>query len=188
MAARFHPLPSIAVVAAAVLLAGCGATEPPAGAGPAPERIVLHYDYAGSWAAAAGDACAARLDLSDVVFLSVSAASGDGSAFHIADFFLLEAGEPAVATVAVPDPDGALVLSVDTRGVVDGRPTGITYRLRLEPDSPLLVRLTSMVMAVRGAGGRPEAIDLLSAARSDPGIPVFGAAGKRGLCLKRQPP
>jgi hypothetical protein len=42
-------------------------------------------------------------------------------------------------------------------------------------------------MKVRDARGRTTETDLMAEAAADPSIPILGAAGNRGLCLKRLP-
>ena len=181
--------PYHAIAAAAVLaLAACtnsGNGEP---GQPLPERVVLHYDFSGDWMAAAGDQCAERLDLSEMVFLSIGASQeGESDRYHIADLFMLEPGEPAEALVGTADGDGRLALAVETEGVVDGHRAAIIYALLLQQEGALIVRLRAFTMTVRDNRGRATETDLLAEAAADPSIPMLGARGSRGLCLKRLP-
>jgi len=165
----------------------CTAPQRPAMEGGAlPERVVLHYDFAGDWAATAGDYCEERLDLSEGVFLSIAAApDGDPSAFHVARFFMLEEANRAQALVGTADEAGALPLTVETDGVIDGRAAAVTYDLTLEPEDPHRIRLTAFVMTVQDRAGETVRADLLATAAADRTIPVLSVAGRRGLCLKR---
>lgn len=180
---------TIAWLCLAVLsLAAC--TRPDASVAPStaplPQRVVLHYDFAGDWAATAGDACAERLDLSQGVFLTIAgAADRSPAAFHVARFFMIEEAERAEALVGTADETGRLSLTVETEGVIDGRAAAITYDLRLEPDGPRRVWLTAFAMTVRDRTGEAARADLLARAATDPTIPVLSEAGERGLCLKR---
>ncbi|MCK5275310.1 MAG: hypothetical protein KAR37_11720, partial [Alphaproteobacteria bacterium] len=102
----------------------------------------MHYDFSGDWMAAAGDQCAERLDLSEMVFLSIGASQeGESDRYHIADLFMLEPGEPAEALVGTADGDGRLALAVETEGVVDGHRAAIIYALLLQQEGALIVRL-----------------------------------------------
>jgi hypothetical protein len=183
-------LTTLRTIATAVLFALAACTGPTSNdvSEPLPERVLLHYDFSGDWMAAAGDQCSERLDLSETVFLTV-VASPDGAPdrYHIADFFMLEPGEPAEAIVGVADGNGNLELSVETEGIVDGKRAAITYKLLLEQESARIMRLRGFDMLVRDSGGRTSEIDLLAEAANDPSIPVLGAQGNRGLCLKRLP-
>jgi hypothetical protein len=159
---------------------------PPAATGALPARIVLHYDFAGDWAATAGDFCEERLDLSQGVFLTIAGAPDGGtSTFHVARFFMLEEASRAEALVGVADESGVLPLSVETEGVIDGRAAAISYDLRLEPEDPHRIRLTAFMMTVQDRTGQAVRADLLAEAAADRTIPVLSAAGRRGLCLKR---
>ena len=177
----------VPIFAAALAVSACAGSKPPEpapNAGALPARIVLHYDFAGDWAATAGDYCEERLDLSQGVFLTVAGADG-GGAFHVARFFMLEEASRADALVGVADHAGVLQLTVETDGVVDGRAAEIAYDLRLEPHDPHHVRLTAFMMTVRDRAGETVRADLLAEAASDRTIPVLSVAGPGGLCLKR---
>jgi len=177
---------SAAAFGIALALFACTAPRPGTDSGPLPARIVLHYDFAGDWAATAGDACEERLDLSEGVFLSIAAAPDGGpAAFHVARFFMLEAGSRAQALVGIADDAGVLPLTVETEGVVDGRAAEITYDLTLEPEDPRRIRLSGFVMTARDRTGETVRADLLAEAAADPTIPALSAAGRGGLCLKR---
>ena len=182
MARRLAALSVIAFAAFA-----CTAPQRPASeAGALPERVVLHYDFAGDWAATAGDYCEERLDLSDGVFLSIAGAADFGpSSFHVARFFMLEEAQRAEALMGAVDETGTLPLTVETEGVIDGRAAAITYDLTLEPEDPHRIRLTAFVMTVRDGTGETVRADLLAKAATDPTIPVLSVAGSGGLCLKR---
>ena len=176
------------LTSAALLLAACGAPEPPAvPRHDLPQRVVLHYDFAGDWAATAGDDCTERLDLSQGVFLTVAGApdGGSPSAFHVARFFMLEEAGRADALTGKADETGVLPLTVETEGVVDGRAAAITYDLTLEPDGPRRIWLTAFTMTVRDRAGQAVQADILARAAADPTIAVLSEAGQRGLCLKR---
>lgn len=165
-------------------LAACASSEPPAE--PLPQRVVLHYDFAGAWMATAGDQCAERLDLSETVFLSIGAApEGEPDLYHIADLFMLEPGEPAEALVGTADGGGRLALAVETEGMVDGRRAGIIYAMLLQQEGALIIRVRAFTMTVRNPQGGATETDLLAEAAADPSIPILGARGSRGLCLKR---
>lgn len=139
--------------------------------------------------AAAGDQCTERLDLSEAVFLSVGASpQGEPDRYHIANFFMLEPGEPAEALVGTADGYGKLALAVETEGMVDNRRAAIIYAMLLEQEGALVIRLRAFTMTIRDAQGRATETDLLAEAAADPSIPILGAAGSRGLCLKRLPP
>jgi len=181
------PLRTI-VVAIVLALAGCGGPDEGDPAQPLPERVLLSYDFSGDWMATAGDQCSERINLSDTVFLSIRTAPESGpDRYHIANFFMLEPGEPAEAVVGTPDGYGKLALAVETEGVVDGRRAPIIYALLLEQEGTFAIRLRAFTMAVRDPQGRLTETDLLAAAAADPTIPFLGAAGSRGLCLKRLP-
>lgn len=151
-----------------------------------PQRIVLHYDFAGDWVATAGDYCEERLDLSEGVFLTIAGAPDGGpAAFHIARFFMLEDASPAHALVGMADETGVLPLTVETEGVIDGRAAAITYDLTLQPEGPRRIRLTGFMTTVQDRVGQTVRADLLADAAADRTIPVLSAAGSRGLCLKR---
>jgi hypothetical protein len=176
----------IAVAGAALAIAACAAPQEPAlDTGALPARVVLHYEFAGDWAATAGDACEERLGLSQGVFLTLASADGGDSAFHVARFFMLEEASRADALVGVADHAGVLQLTVETDGVIDGRAADIAYDLRLEPHDPHHVRLTGFIMTVRDRAGETVRADLLAEAASDRTIPVLSVAGPSGLCLKR---
>jgi hypothetical protein len=182
------PLYRIIAAAFTLALAACAGTEDEEPTKPLPERVLLHYDYSGDWMATAGDQCAERLDLSEAVFLSIGASQeGESDRYHIADFFMLEQGEPAEALVGTVDGDGWLGLAVETEGMVDGRRAAIIYALLLEQEGALFIRLRAFTMTVRDGRGRATEIDLLAEAEADPSIPLLGATGRRGLCLKRLP-
>jgi hypothetical protein len=100
---------------------------------------------------------------------------------------MLESGEPAQALVGTADGYGKLALTVETEGVVDDRRAAITYALLLEQEGALIIRLRAFTMKVRDARGRTTETDLMAEAAADPSIPILGAAGNRGLCLKRLP-
>ncbi|MCK4867657.1 MAG: hypothetical protein KAT39_06385 [Alphaproteobacteria bacterium] len=179
-----------AIAAASILaLAACTGTEDKKGpAQPLPERVVLQYDFSGDWMATAGDQCTERLDLSDTVFLSIGASQeGDSDRYHIADFFILEPGKPAEALVGTVDGNGWLGLAVETEGMVDGRRAEIIYALLLEQEGALVIRLRAFTMTVRDPRGGATETDLLAEAAADPSIPILGATGNSGLCLKRLP-
>jgi len=176
----------IAAAGIALAVAACAAPQPPADPVALPSRIVLHYDFAGDWAATKGDQCEERLDISDAVFLSIAPAPGDDpSAFHVARFFMLEEGAPAQALVATTDGAGDLSLIVETEEVIDGRDAEVTFNLTLEPEDPRHVRLTAFRMTMRDRAGLTVQADLLARAAADPTIPVLSEAGSLGLCLKR---
>lgn len=167
-------------------LAACAGSEDKGQ--PLPERVLLHYDFSGDWMATAGDQCAERLDLSETAFLSIGAAAeGEPDRYHIADLFLLEPGEPAEAIVGTADGDGRLALAVETEGMVDGRRAGIIYAILLQQEGALIIRVRAFTMTVRNPQGGAAETDLLAAAAADPSIPILGARGSRGLCLKRLP-
>jgi len=176
------------LASAVILLAACAGAKDNEPARPLPERVVLHYDFSGDWLATAGDQCAERLDLSEAVFLSIGASQEDEpDRYHIADFFMLESGEPAEALVGTADGDGALALAVETEGMVDGRRAAIIYALLLRQEGALHLRLRAFTMTVVDAQGRSTMTDLLAEAAADPSIPMLGALGSQGLCLKRLP-
>jgi hypothetical protein len=155
---------------------------------PLPERVLLHYDFSGDWMATAGDQCSERLDLSENLFLSIGTTpDGVSDRFHIADFFMLEPGEPAEALVSSPYEDGKLGLAVETEGLVDGRRAKIIYAMLLVQEGALVLRLRAMTMTATDSRGQVAEVDLLAEAAGDPSIPVLGAAGSKGLCLKRLP-
>lgn len=169
-------------------LAACSGAKDKEPARLLPERVILHYDFSGDWLATAGDQCTERLDLSEAVFLSIEAAQeGEPDRYHIADFFMLEPGEPAEALVGTSDGDGALALAVETEGVVDGRRAAIIYAMLLRQEGALHLRLRAFTMTVRDAQGRSTETDLLAEAAADPSVPMLGALGSQGLCLKRLP-
>lgn len=176
------------LVPALFLLAACTGTEDEAAHRPLPERVVLQYDFSGDWMATAGDQCVERLDLSETVFLSIGASQeGESDRYHIADFFMLESGKPAEALVGTVDGNGWLGLAVETEGMVDGRRAEIIYALLLEQEGALIIRLRAFTMTVRNPLGGATEIDLLAEAAADPSIPILGATGDSGLCLKRLP-
>lgn len=181
--------PYRAIAAAAVLaLAACSGSRDGEPTQPLPERVVLHYDFAGDWMATAGDQCTERLDLSEAIFLSIGAAQeGEPDRYHIADLFLLEPGEPAEALVGTADGDGGLAMAVETEGMVDGRRAAIIYAMLLRQEGALHLRLRAFTMTVRDGQGHATETDLLAEAAADPSIPMLGAMGNRGLCLKRLP-
>ena len=87
-----------------------------------PQQVLLHYDFSGDWMATAGDQCRERLGLSETVFLSIEKSQDAGEErYYIANFFMLEPGEPAEALVRATEDAGRLALAVETEGVVDGR-------------------------------------------------------------------
>lgn len=175
-------------VAMVLALAACTGPKDEEPKQPLPERVVLHYDFSGDWMATAGDQCAERLDLSETIFLSLAASQEDEpDRYHIADLFMLEPGEPAEALVGTADGDGRLALAVETEGMVDDRRAAIIYALLLQQEGALHLRLRAFTMTVRDAHGRATETDLLAAAAADPSIPLLGARGNRGLCLKRLP-
>lgn len=176
------------LASAVILLAACAGAKDNEPARPLPERVVLHYDFSGDWLATAGDQCAERLDLSEAVFLSIGASQEDEpDRYHIADFFMLEPGDPAEALVGTADGDGSLALAVETEGTVDGRRAAIIYALLLRQEGALHLRLRAFTMTVVDAQGRSTMTDLLAEAAADPSIPMLGALGSQGLCLKRLP-
>ena len=178
------------IIAAAMVfaLAACTGPKDETPGQPLPERVLLHYDFSGDWMATAGDQCAERLELSETIFLSIGASQGGASnGHHIADFFMLEPGEPAEAVVGIADADGRLALAVETEGMVDGRRATIIYAMLLAQESAMITRLRALTMTVRDAQGRTTEADLLAEAIADPSIPMLGALGRRGLCLKRLP-
>lgn len=169
----------------ALVLGGCAAMDPIARNGGRPERIVLHYDFAGEWAATAGDDCAPRLGLSDGIFVEIaSEPDGASGRFHVEKFFMLEPGDRARALVASMDGDGVLPLMVETETVTDGGRIPVTYRLHLRAVDANHVRLTGFQAMLPGRA-EDSSVDLLAEAASGVGIPVLAAAGRRGLCLKR---
>ena len=126
----------------ALALAACSSSGDKELALRLPERVLLHYDFSGDWMATAGDQCTERLNLSEAIFLSIGAAQqGQPDRYHIADFFMLEPGEPADALIGIPDGYGKLALAVETVGVVDNRRATIIYALLLEQEGALAVRL-----------------------------------------------
>lgn len=170
---------------AAFVLAGCAAIDPIARNGGRPERIVLHYDFTGEWAATAGDDCAPRLGLSDGIFIAIaSEPDGTPGQFHVERLFMLEPGDRARALVASMDGDGVLPLAVETETMTEGRRIPVTYRLHLRAVDPNHVRLTGFQALLPGQG-EDSSVDLLAEAASGAGIPVLAAAGPRGLCLTR---
>lgn len=176
------------LVPAALLLAACAGSENEGARQPLPERVVLHYDFAGDWMATAGDQCTERLDLSETIFLSIEVSPDDSpDRYHIADLFMLEPGEPAGALVGDADGDGRLALIVETEGDVNGRRAAIVYALLLQQEGPLTVRLRAFTMTVSDGQGQATETDLLAEAAADPSIPMLGAMGSNGLCLKRLP-
>lgn len=169
-------------------LAACTGSRDGESTQPLPERVILHYDFSGDWMATAGDQCTERLDLSEAVFLSIGASQeGEPDRYHIADFFMLEPGEPAEALVGTADGDGMLAMAVETEGTVDGRRAAIIYALLLRQEGALHLRLRAFTMTVVDAQGRSTMTDLLAEAAADPSIPMLGALGRQGLCLKRLP-
>lgn len=178
-----------AIAATAILtLAACTGPQDKGPALPLPERVVLQYDFSGDWMATAGDQCVERLDLSETVFLSIGASQeGESDRYHIADFFMLESGKPAEALVGTVDGNGWLGLAVETEGMVDGRRAEIIYALLLEQEGALVIRLRAFTMTVRNPQGGATETDLLAEAAADPSIPILGATGDNGLCLKRLP-
>jgi hypothetical protein len=177
-------------LATALLLALAACTGSPENdtARPLPERVLLHYDFSGNWMATAGDQCGERLDLSETVFLSIGAAKdGPPDRYYITDFFMLEPGEPAEAQVSSPYEHGKLGLAVETEGMVDGRRAKIIYAMLLEQEGALVLRLRAFTMTATDANGHVTEVDLLAEAAADPSIPVLGAAGSKGLCLRRLP-
>lgn len=169
-------------------LAACTGSQDSDSARPLPERVLLHYDFSGDWMATAGDQCSERLDLSETVFLSIGTASdGTPDRYHIADFFMLEPGEPAEAQVSSPYEHGKLGLAVETEGMVDGRRARIIYAMLLEQEGALVLRLRAITMTATDNSGHVSQVDLLAEAAADPSIPFLGAAGSKGLCLRRLP-
>lgn len=155
---------------------------------PLPERVLLNYDFSGDWMATAGDQCSERLDLSESVFLSIgSSPDGTPDRYHIADFFMLEPEEPAEAQVSSPYEHGKLGLAVETEGMVDGRRARIIYAMLLEQEGALVLRLRAFTMTATDNSGHVSQVDLLAEAAADPSIPFLGAAGSKGLCLRRLP-
>lgn len=169
----------------ALVLGGCAAIDPIARNGGRPARIVLHYDFAGEWAATAGDECSPRLGLSDGVFVDI-ATDPDGAAgrFFIAQFFMLGPGDRARALVATMDAEGVLPLAIEAETTADGQRVPVTYRLHLESLDASHVRLTAFQAVIKTQTGE-SSVDLLAKAAAGDGIPVLSAAGPRGLCLKR---
>jgi len=174
-----------ALVAITLALSAC-ATSPPAGDALAPpQRIVLHYDFAGDWAATAGDSCEERLDLSQKPLLSIASVRERGpSAFHIAQFAALEGAEAPQAVVGVVQDGGVLPLAVEMASVIDGRPVDMRLDLTLKAETPRYIRLTAYTATIRERTGEITTIDLFAdAART--GGSVLSEAGEGGLCLKR---
>lgn len=181
-------LRQIIATAALLTLAACATSTDRKPEPPLPQRVVLHYDFSGDWVATAGDQCSERLDLSENIFLSIGTApEGGPDRYYITDFFMLEPGQPAQANVGVADGSGKLTLSVDTEGTVHGRHANITYTLKLEQQGPYAIRLYGFAMKLWDAQDPPQVTDLLAKAAADPTIPILGASGSKGLCLKRQP-
>lgn len=175
----------LAALFAVALLAACAAapTPPPSGAA-LPARIVLFYDFAGTWAPTAGDTCQVRLNLSDAALLSVVHTSEDTPRrLHVDDFFLLEPGRKAQSLVGEIADDGSLTLEIESEGEVDGREAAIVWRLRLEPHDTGHIRMTVLTMTAR-AGGEAATRDLL-APDAAPNFPELAIAGPGGLCLRR---
>lgn len=177
MTARF-----LALAFLVLLLSACSSSRDDAAI---PARILLHYDFSGDWVATAGEECAERLGLSDSVFLAVAAVEGQTGHYYIADFFMLEPGEPAEAQVGTADIEGRLTLVVETAGVVEGMRANILYSLALEQETAMTIRLRGLSMAARDGEGRIKEVNLLIEATADPTIPTLGAAGTSGLCLQR---
>ena len=179
---------NIAALALFLALAACAGDAGDEPARPLPERVLLHYDFSGDWMATAGDQCSERLDLSESAFLSIGTPpDGEPDRYHIEDFFMLEEGEPAEALVSSPYGDGKLGLAVETTGIVDGHPAAIIYALLLEQEGAQILRLRVFTMTARDAQGRVTETNLLAEAAADPSVPILGAAGAEGLCLKRLP-
>lgn len=171
-----------------VTLAACTASPDTESTSPLPERVLLHYDFSGDWMATAGNQCSERLDLSETVFLSIGTApGGTPDRYHIADFFMLEPGEPAEAQVSSSYEYGKLGLAVETEGMVDGRHAKIIYAMLLEQEGAYVLRLRALTMTATDAAGNVSQVDLLAEAAADRTIPFLGAAGSKGLCLKRLP-
>lgn len=182
------PRSLVLLILAALTLAACtkpGETVAPPPNAPLPQRVYLHYDFSGDWAATAGDHCDERLDLSQGVFLTIGRPVETEDNFHVARFFMLEEADKAEALVGIPDEEGTLVLLVETQGVIDGQQMEIVYLLALKPKSAHYIRLTEFTMTVRDRAGESVQADLLAHAAADPTIPVLSAAGENGLCLKR---
>lgn len=179
---------NILAAALVLTLAACAGPANDEHAQPLPERVLLHYDFSGDWMATAGNQCSERLDLSETVFLSVGAAKdGAPDRYYITDFFMLEPGEPAEAQVSSPYEHGKLGLAVETEGLVDGRRAKIIYAMLLEQEGALVLRLRAFTMTATDARGNVSQVDLLAQAAADPSVPFLGAAGSKGLCLKRLP-
>lgn len=176
---------SAAVAGIALAVTACSAVAPPADSQAPPARIVLHYDFAGDWAATAGDRCEDRLDLSQEALLSIADVPDRGpSAFHVARFAALEGAEKAEALVGIVQEDGVLPLTVETAGVVDGRLVEMTLDLRLKAETARYIRLTAYTATIREPTGETAYLDLLAdAART--GGSILSEAGTEGLCLKR---
>jgi hypothetical protein len=174
------------VAGACLSAAACAGPQPAGDAGALPARIVLHYDFAGDWAATAGDLCEDRPDISRAVFVSIAAAPGrESPAFHVARFYMLDNAAPAEALVGAADGTGNLSLAVETESVVDGRDAEVRYDLTFVPEDPRHIRLTSFRMTMRDRAGDTVRAELLARAAADPTIPVLSEAGDSGLCLKR---
>lgn len=181
----FHKLLAVILF---VSLAACTGNEAGGPDRPLPERVLLHYDFSGDWMATAGDQCNERLDLSETVFLSIEAApDGAPDRYYIANLFMLEEGEPAEAQVSSTYEHGKLGLAVETEGMVDGHRAKIIYAMLLEQEGALVLRLRAFTMAATDANGNVSQVDLLAESAADPSIPFLGAAGSKGLCLKRLP-
>lgn len=181
-----HALPRTPIVALlAIAIGGCAAIDPIARNGGRPDRIVLHYDFAGKWAATAGDECSPRFGISDSVFVDIATGpNGNAGQFFITQFFMLGPGDRAQALVATMDAEGLLPLMIETETTTDGRRVPVTYRLSLESLDAGHIRLIGFQAIVKTRTGE-SSVDLLAEAAAGGGIPVLSAAGRRGLCLKR---
>lgn len=174
----------LAILLAGLALSSCGKDE-----APLPESVLLYYDFSGDWAATAGNECSNRLDLSESAFLSIARETQEGEErFYASNFFMLVAGEWAEALLGEMRPDGTLMLSIETKTMLDGRPSAVTYILLLDPESTRRLRLYEFHMtALDLSDGRRGTITLLSEGEFDPSVPALSAAGSRGLCLVRMP-
>lgn len=179
--------PAVLLSLAALLLAGCAATE--AELPPLPQRTVLYYDYVGAWAVTAGNACEERVDLSRGVFLAVAPdPSGRRGRFYAEYFFMLDPEDKAEAEIGEIAADGSLVLGVEAEGMVDGRRAVVAYRLRLEPRDASHVLVRRFDMATRDPSGQENDlpwVDLLRDPALASDVPVLAVAGPEGLCLRR---
>lgn len=176
------------VAGACMAAAACAGPQAADNAQALPARIVLRYDFAGDWAATAGDACEERPGLSDRAFLTIADVPERGpSAFHIARLASLEESDQVAALVGIADETGVLRLAVETPGLLDGRAVVRTLRLTLQPDSPRYIWLTAYVLDIHDDSDPVLFADLLAnaVASRGAGASMLSEAGDEGLCLKR---